>query len=128
MIDAVGGLEEKSAVSGGANLGLTEVGVSTSVSKASLDAQGGTTVNTGAAAGEQVKAVVQIPANLPAGTKVEAKTADGKSLPSWVKFDPKTGAITGTPPADFKGTLSIVVKVPQPDGSVKDVPVKIGGK
>jgi hypothetical protein len=78
------------------------------------------------AAGVPFKTTVSLPTQLPAGKKVEIKTADGKAIPSWVKFDPATGALTGTPPADFKGVLNLVVKVPQADGSSKSVPVKLG--
>jgi hypothetical protein len=42
---------------------------------------------------------------------------DGKPLPSWMSFDAATGALTGTPPTDLIGNLSIVVNVPMPDGS-----------
>lgn len=125
-INAAGGIDKASAVSGGATLGMTKVGAEVDVAKTSIQAKGGVTEKTGAAAGPQVKAVVQVPINLPAGKKIDIKTADGKPMPTWVKFDPATGAFTGTPPADFKGTLNLVVKVPQADGSVKSVPVKIG--
>lgn len=125
-INAAGGVEKSAAVSGGATVGMTKAGAEVDVAKTSIQAKGGVTEKTGAAAGPQVKAVVQMPATLPPGKQVDIKTADGKPMPSWVKFDPATGAFTGTPPADFKGTLNLVVKVPQADGSVKSVPVKIG--
>lgn len=125
-INAAGGVQKSDAVGGGATLGMTKAGAEVDVTKTSIQAKGGVTEKTGAAAGPQVKAVVQLPANLPPGKTIEVKTADGKPMPSWVKFDPATGAFTGTPPADFKGTLNLVVKVPQADGSVKSVPVKIG--
>ncbi|QCB45519.1 hemagglutinin repeat-containing protein [Hydrogenophaga sp. PAMC20947] len=71
-----------------------------------------------------VKALVPIPGNLPAGSKVVALQPDGKPLPEWVKFDAATGAVTGTPPAGFEGGLNIVVSVPQADGSVRKVGVQ----
>ena len=71
-----------------------------------------------------LKALVPIPGNLPAGKEVAATQPDGKPLPDWVKFDAATGAISGTPPADFSGSVSIVVGVPQADGSVRKVGVQ----
>lgn len=125
-INAAGGVQKSDAVSGGATVGMTKAGAEVDVAKTSIQAKGGVTEKTGAAAGPQVKAVVQVPLNLPPGKQIEVKTADGKPMPSWVKFDPATGAFTGTPPADFKGSLNLTVKVPQADGSVKSVPVTIG--
>lgn len=78
------------------------------------------------AAAQQVSISIPV-ANMPEGKAVQAKTADGKPLPSWLKLDPKTGKITGKPPADFKGELKLDVSVPQPDGSVRTVPVTING-
>ena len=46
---------------------------------------------------------------------------NGQPLPAWVKFDPVTGVLSGTPPADFKGTLDVVIKVPQANGSVQQI-------
>ena len=57
-----------------------------------------------------------------------AKTADGKPLPAWLKFDPLTGAFNGKPPADFKGNLKVNVTVPQLDGSTKTVPMNFSGQ
>ncbi|TAN11946.1 MAG: hypothetical protein EPN34_05725, partial [Burkholderiaceae bacterium] len=65
--------------------------------------------------------------NVPKGKVIQVKTADGKPLPSWLKLDPKSGKITGKPPADFKGELKINVSVPQADGSTKTVPITING-
>jgi len=55
---------------------------------------------------------------------VAATQPDGKPLPDWVKFDAATGAISGTPPADFSGSVSIVVGVPQADGSTRKIGVQ----
>jgi hypothetical protein len=74
----------------------------------------------------QLKSLVPVPSNLPAGTTVVALQPDGKPLPDWVKFDAATGALSGMPPADFAGSVSIVVSVPQPDGSTRKVGVQFG--
>ncbi len=78
------------------------------------------------AADGSFKASVQIPQNLPAGTKVEAKTASGAPLPSWLKFDPATGSFSGKPPADFKGSVNVVVNIPGANGQSKQVQMKFG--
>jgi hypothetical protein len=74
-----------------------------------------------------IKVVVVLPV-MPPGKSVEVNTADGKPLPEWVKFDSTTGTFSGNPPSDFKGAINIVVKIPQSDGSVKDVPVTFAAK
>jgi hypothetical protein len=79
-------------------------------------------------AGSTFKSSVPIPANIPAGKKVEATTADGKPLPSWLSFDAKTGNFVGTPPADFKGNLNVVVKVPDANGGVQEIPLRFQGQ
>ena len=38
-----------------------------------------------------------------------ATLAGGAALPGWLRFDPATGAFSGTPPRDFAGTLSVAV-------------------
>ncbi len=123
-VQAAGGVEQNTAVSGGAELGVTKADVDLKVETTSISGKGGTVVQSGS----QFKASVEIPAQLPPGKQVEAKTADGKALPSWLSFDAKTGSFTGTPPADFKGSVNVVVKVPQADGSVKSVPVTFEAK
>ncbi|MEL6707915.1 MAG: putative Ig domain-containing protein, partial [Pseudomonadota bacterium] len=35
--------------------------------------------------------------------------ADGSDLPIWMSFDPDTGSLTGTPPADFNGVFDLVL-------------------
>jgi len=121
-LSAAEGIVEQNAVGGGASLGLTKAGANVSDTKTKIEAKNGVQKNTSGVS-SPIKAVVPIPANLPEGKKVEAKTADGKPLPSWVKFDPATGALSGTPPADFKGKLNIIVNVPQMDGTTKAIPV-----
>jgi len=39
-----------------------------------------------------------------------ASLADGSPLPAWLSFNSTTGAFTGTPPSDFSGTLSLIVR------------------
>ena len=50
--------------------------------------------------------------------------ADGKSLPSWVKVDPSTGAISATPPA---GQRSVIIKINAlgQDGVVRVLQVEV---
>ena len=45
-----------------------------------------------------------------------ARLADGSALPSWLKFDSKTGTFTGTPPA---GTPNFMIKVTATDTAGK---------
>ena len=113
------------------------------VTKTTIDAAGGSTVKAGTAAQTTIAGVnmmlrasvsadgsnrtqIPIPGTLPAGTKVVAAMPDGKPLPSWVSFDAATGALTGTPPADLVGNLTIVVNVPMPDGTTFKVGVVFG--
>lgn len=123
------------------NLGSLTLTASVDASKTSINAAGGSTVRSGIVPSGPIpgvsmtlrgsvqsdgslKALVPVPGNLPAGTSVQATQPDGKPLPDWVKFDAATGAISGTPPADFSGSVSIVVGVPQADGSVRKVGVQ----
>ncbi|WP_416561346.1 hemagglutinin repeat-containing protein [Limnohabitans sp. yimb22184] len=125
----------------GAKLGSLTLTASRDVSATTINAAGGSTVRSGIVpsgpipgvtmtlrgsvqADGSLKALVPIPGNLPAGKEVAATQPDGKPLPDWVKFDAATGAISGTPPADFSGSVSIVVGVPQADGSVRKVGVQ----
>ena len=71
-----------------------------------------------------IKALVPIPGNLPAGMKPVAALPNGAALPDWVKFDAATGAVSGMPPADFSGTVSFVVDVPQANGTVRKIGVQ----
>ncbi|MBJ2156563.1 two-partner secretion domain-containing protein [Variovorax sp. IB41] len=97
--------------------------------KTTLSGGQGVTVTQGTAspATRQITASVPMPDKLPAGKTVAATTASGAPLPTWLKLDPATGKFSGTPPADFKGELKVNVKVPQADGSVKNVPMTFSG-
>ncbi|WP_160106275.1 MULTISPECIES: putative Ig domain-containing protein [unclassified Azospirillum] len=48
-------------------------------------------------------------ADVGSAVTVQATLADGKPLPSWVKFDPASGTFTVNVPANFKGTLEVRV-------------------
>lgn len=71
-----------------------------------------------------LKALVPVPAGLPAEAKVRATLPDGSPLPDWVSVDAETGSVSGQPPEGYEGGLSIVVNVPQADGSLKKVGVQ----
>jgi filamentous hemagglutinin family protein len=71
-----------------------------------------------------VRASVPVPAGIPSGSTVRATQPDGTALPAWVRFDPATGTISGTPPANFQGGLNVVVEVPQADGSTRRIGVQ----
>jgi hypothetical protein len=47
----------------------------------------------------------------PPGTSitVEARLADGRPLPSWLKFDPESGRFSGEPPPGQREALNVVV-------------------
>jgi len=124
-----------------ANLGSLTLTASLDVSRTSINAAGGSTVRSGIVPSGPIpgvtmtlrgsvqsdgslKALVPVPGNLPAGTSVKATQPDGQPLPDWVTFDAATGAISGTPPADFSGSVSILVGIPQADGSVRKVGVQ----
>jgi hypothetical protein len=40
----------------------------------------------------------------------------------------QAGSFTGTPPADFKGNLNVVVKVPDANGGVSEIPLRFQGQ
>jgi hypothetical protein len=73
----------------------------------------------------QIRSVVSMPP-VPQGAQVQTQTKDGQPLPSWVKFDPVTGVLSGTPPPDFKGSLDVVIKVPQAGGGVQEITTTFG--
>ena len=64
---------------------------------------------------------------LPAGTFVDldegdtllysATLTDGTALPTWLAFDPATGAFSGTPGAADVGTLSVLVQATDSQGA-----------
>jgi hypothetical protein len=124
-IDAGGGVDKKTVVSASGEIGLNKGDASLDIQKTSIQAEGRTLVPM---TGNSFKTSVPIPANLPAGKKVEVATADGKPLPSWLTFDAKTGSFVGTPPADFKGNLNVVVKVPDANGGVTEIPLRFQGQ
>lgn len=122
-------------------LGSLTLTASVDVAKTSIQAAGGSTVRSGVSPTSPIpgvsmtlrgsvqtdgslKALVPVPGNLPDGMQVKATQPDGQPLPDWVKFDAQTGSIAGQPPADYAGGLSIVVAVPQADGSVRKVGVQ----
>ncbi|MCU4121977.1 Ig-like domain-containing protein [Variovorax sp. N23] len=41
--------------------------------------------------------------------QLSARTADGRPLPAWLKFDARTGRFEGVPPSGFSGTLTVQV-------------------
>jgi filamentous hemagglutinin len=125
----------------GANLGSLTLTASVDASRTSINAAGGSTARSGVVPSGPIpgvsmtlrgtiqtdgslQALVPVPGNLPAGSAVKATQPDGSPLPDWVKFDPATGSISGTPPADFSGSVSLVVGVPQADGSVRRIGVQ----
>ncbi|MGJ8670504.1 MAG: putative Ig domain-containing protein, partial [Oceanococcus sp.] len=71
-----------------------------------------------------VKVVVKMP-EMPNNAKITTTAKNGSKLPKWVKFDPATGVLGGTPPADFKGTINAVIQVPQLDGTIKSIPATL---
>ena len=50
--------------------------------------------------------------------QLNATLADGRPLPTWLKFDPSTGRFTGTPPLGFEGTLNFKVSARDSQGHV----------
>ncbi|MDB5954060.1 hemagglutinin repeat-containing protein [Ramlibacter sp.] len=116
-----GGVKKEAVVSGGGSIGLTTAGAAVQVQTVQMNGAGRTLVQAGP--GGAFAAQIALPANLPAGTQLKASTADGKPLPTWLKVDPSTGQISGTPPAGFKGTVQVNVTVPQPGGASVMVPL-----
>ncbi|MEY3002430.1 MAG: hypothetical protein RLZZ428_805, partial [Pseudomonadota bacterium] len=56
--------------------------------------------------------------------KFEMYSLDGSKAPEWLKIDPNTGEITGTPPSGFSETV-VQVKIIGKNGKVKTVDVEI---
>ena len=123
------------------NFGVSTLTASLDVNRTNITAAGGSTVRSGIEpsgpipgvaltlrgsiqADGSIKALVPIPGNLPAGMKPVAALPNGAALPDWVKFDAATGAVSGMPPADFSGTVSFVVDVPQANGTVRKIGVQ----
>jgi Ca2+-binding RTX toxin-like protein len=51
---------------------------------------------------------------------MSAKLATGEALPSWLAFNAVAGSFSGTPPANFNGTISVVVTASDGEMSVSD--------
>ncbi|TAN10727.1 MAG: filamentous hemagglutinin N-terminal domain-containing protein, partial [Burkholderiaceae bacterium] len=87
--------------SGVVTLGVDHKSSSTSAGT-TLSGGQGVTIVSGARNAATQQITVSVPVvNVPKGKVIQVKTADGKPLPSWLKLDPKSGKITGKPPADF---------------------------
>ncbi len=122
---------------GGAT-GTLSVSASSSSQSVDITAAGGSQINQGGRKGliagtsQTVSATTAVDGRQTAlipgalGKKVALTGPDGSPLPDWVSFDPTLGAVSATPPADFVGSLDIVVAVPQADGSVKKIGVSVG--
>jgi VCBS repeat-containing protein len=48
--------------------------------------------------------------------RLEARLADGRELPGWVRFDPRTGTFVVTPPAGLVGDLDVRITARDQDG------------
>ncbi|ARJ64208.1 hypothetical protein WV31_00060 [Magnetospirillum sp. ME-1] len=59
-----------------------------------------------------------------------AAQQDGQALPSWLAFNPKTGAFTGKPPAGFEGVVLVRVIARDQDGreAIATVRISVGEK
>ena len=120
----------------GSGLVSAQVDIDSSSSSQATSLKGGaSSVSITSGAANPATAVREIKAQVPvvpllvlAGKMPVAKTADGKPLPAWLTFDPRTGSFSGKPPADFKGNLKVNVAVPQLDGSTKTVPMNFSGQ
>ena len=51
---------------------------------------------------------------------LSATLADGEPLPEWMSFDPATGRFTGTPPADYAGTIPVTVTASDGEATTSD--------
>ncbi|WP_036177525.1 hemagglutinin repeat-containing protein [Massilia sp. 9096] len=118
-VNAAKGVTTQNATSASGQIGLTQAGASVDTQTVSLKGGAGTLIQAGPA--RNFSASVAIPAALPPGTSVAAQTADGKPLPNWLSFNAATGKFSGTPPADFSGSLGVQVSIPQSDGTPKIV-------
>ena len=59
-----------------------------------------------------------------------AAQQDGQALPSWLAFNPKTGAFTGKPPAGFEGVVVVRVVARDQDGreAIATIRISVGEK
>ena len=63
---------------------------------------------------------------IPPGTTVVLVDANGLPLPSWVTFNSVLGAVVAKPPAGFAGVLDVVISIPQADGTMSKVGLRVG--
>lgn len=56
---------------------------------------------------------------------IEATMADGRPLPSWVRFDPREGSFTLNPPPGFEGSLEVRVSARTEQGQSASAEFKI---
>ena len=115
-------------LSGGNGSGTFNVDVQNDKSRQQTNLGAMTIVSNTKSGAATVAAQVPLPSQLPKGTRVTATMTDGNPLPSWLSFDPKTGKVTGTPPAGFKGDIQVTVNVPQSNGSVARTPLTMSVK
>jgi len=59
------------------------------------------------------------------GISVMARQADGRPLPSWLKFDPVTGTLSGTPPRGFTGKLELSFTTRDSQGQTSNQPLSL---
>lgn len=70
-------------------------------------------------AGNSISLQVPVDAFSSAGTiELSATQADGRPLPGWLKFNPRTARFEGTPPLAFEGTLSFKVMARDAHGNL----------
>jgi hypothetical protein len=60
--------------------------------------------------------LVPVGADRDGGVTVEIRQADGRPLPSWLRYDPVTGTLVGRPPAGAQGHYSLQVVVTDAHG------------
>ncbi|WP_040652582.1 DUF4347 domain-containing protein [Pseudogulbenkiania ferrooxidans] len=61
---------------------------------------------------------------------ISARQSNGQPLPSWIRFDPKTGRFSGTVPAGWNKSVSLEVTVQDQDGhrGVTRIQIKADGQ
>jgi len=84
----------------------TEGGLGTTPDIGRFTARPGQALNIGLPA-----ALVPVGADRDGGVTVEIRQADGRPLPSWLRYDPVTGALVGRPPAGVQGHFSLQIVV-----------------
>jgi len=59
---------------------------------------------------------------LPWKDKIKFVSKDGKEIPDWIKYDPKSGKVIASPPENVKSIdLKVILEDPNGDISVKDI-------